>query len=195
MAPRLHTLMTPWMNEGFFADVVVLVEGEDDRAVILGAAQMQGFDLESEGYSVIPCGGKNNLDRPVVIFRELGIPCYVIWDSDKDAHDAKPENNHRLLKLMERHDSIEDWPNYVGKDSACFETNLETMLKSEIGEDVFNKYLEEYRNEFGFKRNHALKSPIVITKILQSAQQENRTSHTITQIIEQIRMLKPRKIK
>lgn len=27
LQPRLQTLMTPWMNEGFFADVAVLLEG------------------------------------------------------------------------------------------------------------------------------------------------------------------------
>jgi predicted ATP-dependent endonuclease of OLD family len=29
MLPRLQTIMTPWMSEGFFADVAVLVEGEE----------------------------------------------------------------------------------------------------------------------------------------------------------------------
>ena len=41
------------MNEGFFADVVVLVEGESDRAWILVAALAKGRDLETEGYAVI----------------------------------------------------------------------------------------------------------------------------------------------
>jgi putative ATP-dependent endonuclease of the OLD family len=57
MLPRLQTIMTPWMSEGFFADVAVLVEGEDDRAAILGAAKAtKGLEMESEGFSVIPCG-------------------------------------------------------------------------------------------------------------------------------------------
>ena len=37
--------MTPWMGEGFFADVVVLVEGEDDRAAILGYANRRNMIL------------------------------------------------------------------------------------------------------------------------------------------------------
>jgi hypothetical protein len=36
LRPRLQAVMTPWINVGFFADVAVLVEGEDDRAAILG---------------------------------------------------------------------------------------------------------------------------------------------------------------
>ena len=37
LLPRLRSIMTPWVNEGFFADTVVLVEGEDDRAAILAS--------------------------------------------------------------------------------------------------------------------------------------------------------------
>jgi hypothetical protein len=77
LLPRLQTTMTPWMSEGFFADVVVLVEGEDDRAAILGVAKAMGHELESSGLSVIPCGGKTNLDRPSVTFQQWGIP--VSW--------------------------------------------------------------------------------------------------------------------
>ena len=46
---RLQTLMTPWMNEGFFADTVVLVEGEDDRAAVVGVAASMGHDFDSSG--------------------------------------------------------------------------------------------------------------------------------------------------
>jgi len=35
------------MNEGFFAEVVVLVEGEDDRAAIHAVATLLDYDLES----------------------------------------------------------------------------------------------------------------------------------------------------
>lgn len=34
LRPRMQAVMTPWMNEGFFADVVVMVEGEGDRAAL-----------------------------------------------------------------------------------------------------------------------------------------------------------------
>ena len=46
--------MTPWLNEGFFADVVVLVEGEDDRAALLGTAYVLGVDFDAMGFAVLP---------------------------------------------------------------------------------------------------------------------------------------------
>ena len=68
---RLHSIITPVVNEGFFADVVVLVEGEDDYAAVMGAARAMNKDLESLGVSVIPVNGKRSMDRPAIIFREF----------------------------------------------------------------------------------------------------------------------------
>ena len=134
LRPRLQAVMTPWVNEGFFADVAVLVEGEDDRAAILGVAVAMGHNFDSDGISVIPCMGKNNLDRPLVIFRRLGIPVYVIWDGDHGRKDARAEDNHRLLRLLGQ--SEEDWPCGVKDRHACFKIELETTLAEEIGKDL-----------------------------------------------------------
>ena len=86
LRPRLHVLMTPWMNEGFFADTVVLVEGEDDRAAILGMANHMAHDFDSLGIAIVPCFGKSSLDRPLAVFRQFDIPVYVVWDGDWGGH-------------------------------------------------------------------------------------------------------------
>jgi predicted ATP-dependent endonuclease of OLD family len=39
LIPRVVTVMSPWLNEGFFANVVVLVEGQSDRAALLTVAE------------------------------------------------------------------------------------------------------------------------------------------------------------
>ncbi len=93
LSPRLQTIMTPLTNEGFFADTVVLVEGESDRAAIIGMAKALAKDFDGEGIAIVPCSGKNNLDRPLVIFRQLDIPVYVVWDGDRGSNDAKPKDN------------------------------------------------------------------------------------------------------
>ena len=189
LLPRLQTIMTPWMNEGFFAKVVVLVEGEDDRAAILGVAAAMGYDLESMGFSVIPCNGKSSLDRPTAIFQHLGIPVYVVWDSDKGKKDARPEDNHRLLRLMGQ--PVTDWPAQVNDRFACFECDLERTLQDEIGSDEFEQWLQEYQNKFGIpKRKHAIKNPVVIAEIIQTAQRYGRKSATLENIINRILAMK-----
>jgi len=58
--PRLTALFEQ-VSEGFFSSVALLVEGEGDRAAIIGAALSTGRDFESLGISVLPCGGKSNV--------------------------------------------------------------------------------------------------------------------------------------
>lgn len=183
LRPRLQTLMTPWMNEGFFAGVAVLVEGEDDRAAILGVAKSKGYDFDSMEISVIPCMGKNNLDRPTAIFRELQIPVYVVWDSDQGDEDAKPENNHRLLRLMGA--PMQDWPEKVSDHFACFKRDLETTLRIELEEPFFDTLLDNCCSDMGFaKKKHAIKCPAVIQRIIEEARKQGRTSTTLEEIVE-----------
>jgi len=184
LEPRLITLMTPWMNEGFFADVAVLVEGEEDRAAILGVATALGKDLESMGISVIPCMGKNSLDRPTAIFRELDIPVYVIWDSDCGGKEAKPQDNHRLLRLFNQ--PIEDWPDMVTEHFACFKQTLDKTLCTEIGEQLFNSTLEASCDELCLKKKYAVKNPQVIQKIIDEAHNQGKSSETVEKIVSYI---------
>lgn len=185
LQPRLQTLMTPWMNEGFFAGVTVLVEGEDDRAAILGMAKAKGYDFDSMEISVIPCMGKNNLDRPTAIFRELEIPVYVVWDGDHDDKEARPEDNHRLLRLVGA--PLEDWPDMVSGSYACFKQDLETTLRTELGKTWFDTILEECCSDLGFsKKKHAIKCPAVIQHIIEEAREQGKTSTTLDKIVEHI---------
>ena len=186
---RLGAVMTPWMNEGFFADNVVLVEGEDDRAAILGVAKSMDYDLDSLGITVVPCFGKANLDRPLVIFRQLDIPVYVVWDGDHGANDSDPENNKYLLRLLCQPE--QDWPDCVGDLFACFKVNLETTLESELGKEFFECLLTTAQQELGIvKKRHALKNPAVIQFIIDRAACNNKVSKSLKGIVENIIALK-----
>ena len=192
LRPRLQAVMTPWVNEGFFADVAVLVEGEDDRAAILGLAKSKGQNFDSEGISVIPCNGKNNLDRPLVIFRQLGIPVYLIWDSDQGKEDARTEDNKKLLRIVGQ--TEEEWPSGVEDDYACFKVKLEVTLSEEIGTDLFNRKLVEAQSQLGIpKKKDALKNPAVVQFIVENAAAEGKSSATLEGIIEKIVALKPQR--
>ncbi len=184
LEPRLQALMTPWMNEGFFADVAVLVEGEEDRAAILGVARCLGYDLESMGISVIPCMGKNNLDRPTAIFSKLGIRLYVIWDTDYDSEEVKAQDNHRLLRLFDQ--PIEDWPEKVTDRFACFKQTLHKTLRTDVSEEVFDKTLEECCKQLCVSKKYALQNPRVIEDIINSGRKHGKLDTTLEKIIGRI---------
>jgi hypothetical protein len=189
LRPRLQAIMTPWMSEGFFADVAVLVEGEGDRAAIVGIATAMGHDLESVGISVIPCMGKTNLDRPAVIFQRLGISVYLIWDSDEGGKEAKPADNQILLRLLGEPE--EDWPARVTRHFACFRNNLETTLREELGAHTFDTILQRVQGELGIpKRDQALKNPQVIQAVIKGVRAEGKSSPTMEAIVTNILALK-----
>jgi hypothetical protein len=194
------TLMTPWMNEGFFADVAVLVEGEDDRAALLGAALARGIDLESDGCAIIPCNGKSNLDRSRSIFEGLGIPTFILWDSDagmlakenvtQAMINQATRENRLLLRLVAEPE--EDWPSKISGNFACFKDKLEVTLRDEIGSEDFDVLIAEAQTKYGIgKRKHALKNPLVIAELLKGAATAGQTSATLTEIVSLV--LKARK--
>jgi putative ATP-dependent endonuclease of the OLD family len=189
LSPRLRTVMTPWVNEGFFADVAVLVEGEDDRAALLGTAQILGLEIDGGGFAILPCGGKTCLDRPYAIFRELGIPTYVVWDSDFGTKDAKADDNHRLLRLVG--EPVSDWPSKVEKGFACFETDLEATMRAEIGPEFYDAALTQCQSDFGIpKRKHAQKNPAVVARLIADAKGAGKSSATLEAIVKGIGALR-----
>jgi predicted ATP-dependent endonuclease of OLD family len=200
LSHRLQSLMTPRVTEGFFARTVVLVEGEDDCAAIMGAASAKGVDLEAEGISVIPMGGKRSLDRPALIFREFGIPVYLVWDADagkgemmgrcgecnkplEGKHD--PEDNRRLLRILGAPE--EDWPDRLTPTFCVFKVDLETRLGEEIGHDTFDELLAQAQVDFAIpKRKHAIKNPKVIAAMIASAKAQGHESATLNAIVDHV---------
>jgi predicted ATP-dependent endonuclease of OLD family len=191
LIPRVVTVMSPWLNEGFFANVVVLVEGQSDRAALLTVAEKKGYDLDKLGIAVIPCEGKSNLDRPYAIFSGLGIPVYVIWDSDEGARDPKVAKvnakvNRALLRLLGATEPHEDWPERIEKHFACFRENLNTKLRSDLGHNLFNKLLRECCNKYQLEPDKAEKNPVVIAEIISKAYEGGHRVSTLEQILERI---------
>lgn len=82
---------------------------------------------------------------------------------------------------------VEDWPEGVWPNHACFKKDLETTLRTELGEVFFRKILDECRSEFGFtKDRQAIKCPAVIQRLIEEARQVNKVSATIENIVDRI---------
>jgi len=205
MLSKLQTIMTPWINEGFFAHVIVLVEGDDDRGAILGTAMRLGYDLESMGVAIVPCSGKNNLDRPWGVFAALGIPIYVVWDTDenlckngksndcspcdkllKSKCNAHPETNEQLLRMLG--EPTVRWPGLrIEAEYACLATRLEDTVRSELTQPVFERAFVVAKKELGIvDTEHAIKNPAVIKRVLELAAESGMEAPTLGGIVERI---------
>lgn len=181
---RLRGLLSPWVNEGFFARLVVLVEGIKDRAAILGAALAMGTDLESKGASVIPCGSKSCLDRATAIFSSFGILTYTIWDSDYQKKKGHKETNKRLLRLF--NEPEEDWPEKIADRFACFKQNLKHSLMNELG-DFFDDTLQACCDSLEIDDSeYAIENPVTYRYIFEEAKKQGKSSPTMEKIISKI---------
>jgi putative ATP-dependent endonuclease of the OLD family len=91
----------PNRNEGFFAKKIILVEGDTEEYALPIYAEASGVPLDQESIGVVDCGGKSSMDRLYRIFNELGIPCFVLFDFDKNSTDTDSiRTSQELLKLF-----------------------------------------------------------------------------------------------
>ena len=154
---RAHAMpvMNTIVNEGFFADVVVVTEGLSEVGALWKLQEIMRGKWSELGIVVVPAGGSNNIDRPTVIFQGLSIPTYFIFDADshligkgREEEDAK-NRNHRYLSLAGA--LVEDFPDtQVHETWAVFKENLEGLLKETLGNETFRAIQREVASELGY---------------------------------------------
>ena len=191
---RLH-IIGPELSEGFFADVVVLVEGAGDKAALIAAATLSDRRFEEQGIAILGVGGKNNLDKPYSIFKALGIPTYVLWDSDNSLTDSEREKaslaNTLLQRLVQAEEPHVDFPGSITDRYACFEDKLETTLNNELDPGIFERLIQEKKVAYGIpKTKNVLKNPVTMSEILIEAEVLGTRSQTLDQIVSNIFNLK-----
>ncbi len=188
LKPRLHILGTE-LAEGFFADGIVLVEGRSDRAALVAAARQMNLDFEAAGIALLPVEGKNNLDRPFLIFRELGIPVFMIWDCDVGTKDHKAAVNLSLDRLVNPDAGLQEplEETQVTERHAHFRVTLEQCMRDELGSDRYNEWLKDACEPYGFDPSKdAQKIPDVMSALLAKAAEAGHKADTLESIIQSI---------
>jgi predicted ATP-dependent endonuclease of OLD family len=106
---RYSHVYNPSRNEGFFADKIVIVEGQTEEYALPLYADALGFDFDRDNVSVVGAGGKGIIDRLYRIFNEFRIPCYIVFDGDRNNHDPDVKKQTRfLMRLMKQQDTVPD---------------------------------------------------------------------------------------
>jgi len=194
---RLRLLMDSPVSEGFFARTVVLVEGVEDYAMIRASAAGAGVDFDQLGVAVVPVGGKTNLDRPLIVFDQMQIPTYVVFDGDSERtggdRDQASRTNRLLLQLLGV--EPEDFPNtQVDETWACFGKNMRATVAAEVGEVAFATALQAEQRRLGVVR-HGEKNPLVVQATMARLKEQGLDSPTLTGIIRGIVQLAGRQVR
>jgi hypothetical protein len=146
-------VMTTIVNEGFFSDLVVIVEGISEVGAIWELQKIKLKNWDALGISVIPAGCKNNIDRPVVVFRGLDIPTYFIFDGDSSKtgknRDSAISTNHLLLRLAGS-SPIDFPPSGVYETWAVFNDRIEKELESATSKEIFDTIRSEVADILGY---------------------------------------------
>ena len=187
---KILQAMDPAVNEGFFADAVVLVEGPSDHAAICAAADALGHSLDAMGVSVIPCSGKGNIPKLLAVFSTLGIPTYVVWDADKGADRERQDTNKQILSLL-CYDE-DDWRGKIGDSFACLKGDLEKAVAADLksaapaseGDDLYGALLAEYEAEHGHKLDRG--KPLTIKLIMRMIKERGIRLATLESIVAKI---------
>jgi hypothetical protein len=87
----------PFINEGFFADKVVIVEGPSEQYVLPIYAEALDYDFNRHNLSVVHAEGKGQMDRLWRVFNGFNIPTYLWFDGDKEG--KRPNRLDRFLLI------------------------------------------------------------------------------------------------
>lgn len=194
----LPSILSPSVSEGFFARTVVLVEGQEDQAVIDAALRAAGVDLEGDGIAVVPVEGKSKLDRPYGMFSALGISCYVVFDGDfseaEAKKDCKQEINVAIQRLCGEEEPTEFPDSGARQGYAAFRREITKDVPEEFGAKEFHSVRNKVAREMGWEdeTSRAKKNPVVLREVMSRMHGAGRRSATLDGIVEAIGKLAAR---
>lgn len=147
LARRFEQVCLKYLPEALFAENVILVEGEEDAAILEGMGDRIN-ELAVSGTCVAPVQGKGNMLIPFSILRRLGVPVLMVVDNDSGCAermrgDGKSEED--VLSAMNKHvkdnrelcrfvgAQEEDFPiGAVAESLAFVPDTMETLLASDL---------------------------------------------------------------
>lgn len=188
-------VFNPMINEGFFANKVVIVEGPSEQYLLPILADALDYNLDKNNVSVIHANGKGQMDRLLRIFNGFKIPTFLWFDGDKNNNDhAIKEKTLELLKLVDNQkSSIDEVETEVEATHAVLENNLEKTIKQEISYFDYDTLIDQATDLLG-PTGKPLKNRFIATK-LKEAVKSGQSPHniipdTIINILESIKELK-----
>lgn len=184
---RAVPVLNSIVNEGLFATVAVVVEGDSDVAALWAMQAHLNQRWDEKGIVVIAAGGKSNIDRPVVVFSGLGIPTFFVFDGDKGNKDVKdaPKGNRLLLALAGENPT--DYPPTECWDrAAVFESDIETYLQGIVGADYIVRR-DKCAIDCGHDRpSKAMKNSEVMSLFIKRSYEEKNEFKALEKIVHRV---------
>ncbi|MHA1285276.1 MAG: ATP-dependent nuclease [Promethearchaeota archaeon] len=154
---KLRSMISIEILEAFFAKKIVLVEGLEEKAVLISLNKQLGNEsFYKLGISLISASGKNSLMPFYIIFKEFGFPIYLIFDTDSDKVGDKRRNqeklNKELIKMVTGKESNSVFSQIINNKFASIDPNMTKAIKNEIGDRLYKTIIKELKRKFNINR-------------------------------------------
>lgn len=182
----------PMVNEGFFAEKVVIVEGDSEVYSFPIYADALKYNFDANNVAIVHSNGKGPMDRLLRIFSGFNIPTYLIFDGDKDTDDKSNRDKTRELLDMvgDPIDDIKTIETKISDNYSIFDYDLETMLKDELdGCEELVKEAETHVGQSSKPLNHKYIANSLRNEVLKGTNPNEVLPPTIIEIINNIQVL------
>jgi predicted ATP-dependent endonuclease of OLD family len=177
----INQFLQPQMNEMFFAQYIIFVEGEEDRAILDRYLQLTGrsASLLALGVHVVPVSGKGNLINAISLARGMEIPYFAVFDADMNLKEpANIKLNKTIFSVIGYNGDGSDGSlqNHLFQDSFCV---WKESLQAAICESVpgWEADREAVCSEFGWTVDRLRKNPMVMEATLDRAYKVGKVPH------------------
>jgi len=190
MAKINQELQAP-INEVFFAPIIVLVEGIEDVAYITSYLHLMGKFEEFRRYGchIVATNGKEHMEMPFAVARQLGIPTFLVFDSDSDAKSGWIERHRKLNATLLNLAGISPEPfpaqTLWQNDLVQWPTQLSAVVEKEFDEMVLNQAKIEAHKSFPSTGDLA-KNALFIPKMLEQTWKQGEKSTSLTRLCNSI---------
>lgn len=189
---KINQSLLPHLNEMFFCQFPVFVEGLEDVAFITTALHIFNLweQFHASGCHLIPTNGKSHLVHPVAIANKLEIPYFLIFDCDsnktgQEREKQKPDNL-TLFSLI-GHSTVDAFPEsgYSSTNCKAWPVNMGKSVEADFPKETLCKHMQEARKRCGGAK-HLTKNSMFICEWLTIASESGYNSATLKQLCESI---------
>lgn len=144
--------MQPSLNEMFFTRRLVLVEGLEAVAYLLGYLNLLERPKEHRrmGCHIVAANGKSELLQPLVIAKHMKIPTCLVFDADankpdNDGSQAKHDKDNKALLTLVGKPNEDPMPTQTtwGDGFTIWHDDIGAIVEAEIGEEDWGRFRAE----------------------------------------------------
>lgn len=170
--------------KGFFADVILLVEGQTERYAL--PIYLSRTFLSEHGIQIVPCYSKSAIPTYWRLFTAYGYKCFIVFDHDDDippklekrAKEAETQEKKKAIqgeikKEIEKNQNLEklckfktssSCPYTMSSLGACFKNNWESYFEEALGRD-YQKIWSDLQEAIDDFSNKALDAKAIAQEV------------------------------